>query len=408
MNTPTIPVSSSVSPPAAYDGASARPLRVAVICNFLEEHWPSMDLVGDMLCSHLTAGCSHEVTITQIRPAFKNRCTRVFEKPVSRNADRILNRFVDYPAGLRSQVQNFDLFHVVDHSYSQLVHALPPGRTVVTCHDLDTFRCVLEPERDRRPRWFRMMSRRILDGFRRAAHVVTVSGATRDELLRHRLFPAERISVVPNGVDPICSPQADEPADLAVAELLPAIAGTPWLLSVGSTSPRKRLDVLLRVFAAVKRIMPEAVLVRVGGLSPELEQLAAELNIRPAIVTLPFLTRDLLAAMYRRAALLLHTSEAEGFGLPVVEAMACGCPVAASDIPVLREIGGMAATYCPVANVAFWQDAVVGLLREREQQPEAWALRRRRAMAHVERFSWVENARRTAIIYNQVYAGVSR
>jgi len=409
LNTPTIPVSSTAAPRAGLTGAAkGRPLRVAMICNFLEERWPSMDLVGDMLCSHLAANCDNQVTVTQIRPAFKNRCTRVFEKPAFRNADLILNRFADYPAWLRPRAGEYDLFHLVDHSYSQLLHILPAGRTVVTCHDLDTFRCVLEPERDQRPRWFRAMSRRILDGFRNAAHVIAVSEATRDELLRHRLVSPERISVVPNGVDPICSPQADGPADLAATGLLPAPAGTPWLLSVGSTAPRKRLDVLLRVFAAVKRVMPEAGLVRVGGLSPELEQLATELNIRPAIVTLPFLARDLLAAIYRRAALLLQTSDAEGFGLPVVEAMASGCPVAASDIPALREIGGTAVTYCPVADVAFWQDAVVRLLREREQQPEAWARRRHHAVAHAEHFSWAENARQAAVIYHQVYAAVAR
>ena len=408
MNTPTIPVTSTAAPRAGLNGVNRRPLRVAVICNFVEERWPSMDLVGDMLCSHLAVNCGDELIATQIRPAFKERCTRVFEKPLARNADLILNRFVDYPAWLRSRAREYDLFHVVDHSYSQLLHTLPAGRTVVTCHDLDTFRCVLEPERDRRPRWFRAMSRRILDGFRRAAHVIAVSETTRDELLRHRLFPAERISAVSNGVHPACSPQADGPADLAAAGLLPGPPGTPWLLSVGSTSPRKRLDVLLRVFAAVKRVLPEAGLVRVGGLSLELEQLATELNIRPAIVTLPFLTRDLLAAVYRRAALLLQTSDAEGFGLPVVEAMASGCPVAASDIPVLREIGGTAVTYCPVANVAFWQDAVVQLLREREHQPEAWARRQCRVAAHAERFSWAENARQTAVIYNRVYAAIAR
>lgn len=367
-----------------------------------------MDVVADMLCSHLADHCRDELTITKVRPALRHRFTRLYNAVLPRNADRMINRFVDYPARLRARAQDFDLFHVVDHSYGHLIQELPASRTVVTCHDLDTFRCVLEPEREPRPRWFRMMVTRILDGFRQAAHVVAVSSATRDELLRHRLVAPERITVVPNGVDPICSPRADAPADLEVAGLLPESPDTPWLLNVGSTMPRKRLDVMLRVFAAVQEVVPEARLLRVGGLTPEHEQLAAELNIRSSIVTLPFLKRDLLAAVYRRATLLLHTSESEGFGLPVVEAMASGCPVIASDIPVLREIGGTEATYCPVAGITHWADAVVWLLRERSLQPAAWDLRRKHALAHAARFCWAENARRTARIYQDIYSGAPR
>ena len=68
-------------------------------------------------------------------------------RPWFRNADRLLNRFVNYPRYLRQHASEFDVFHIVDHSYAQLVHELPAARTVVTCHDLDTFRCLLDPER---------------------------------------------------------------------------------------------------------------------------------------------------------------------------------------------------------------------------------------------------------------------
>ena len=101
----------------------------------------------------------------------------------------------------------------MDHSYSQLIHDLPAGRTVVTCHDLDTFVCVLEPERQPRPRWFRAMTERILNGFQKAAHVIAESEATRDEILRLGLHPPERVTVISNGVHPSCSPAARPVAD---------------------------------------------------------------------------------------------------------------------------------------------------------------------------------------------------
>ena len=79
-----------------------------------------------------------------------------------------------------------------------------------------------------------------------------------------------------------------------------------------------------------------------------------ELGFGDAIVVLPALDRSTLAAVYRRCALLLMPSEREGFGLPVLEALACGTPVVASDAPALREVGGYAAAYCPVDDLEAW------------------------------------------------------
>lgn len=383
-------------------------IRVAVVCDFREEHWPSMDLVGDMLCRHLTECCSVNVAASQIVPVLHRRFERVplLPRKLARNADRLINRFADYPAWLRDRQSHYDLFHVVDHSYAQLLLALPRQRAVVTCHDLDTFRCLLEPEREGRPRWFRAMARRTLEGFRQAAHVIAVSHATRDEILRQGLSHPEKISVIPNGVHPACSTAPQPVWDAKAAGLMPEEGPTTgWLLSVGNTMPRKRLDILLRVFAGVHRNQPAARLVRVGGFTPAQQRLAAELKIDDAIVNLPFLDRDLLAAVYRRATVLLHTAEAEGFGLPVIEAMACGCQVVASDLTVLREVGGSAAGYCSVADLDSWIATVSDLLTEKARDPGAWELRRWQGPMHAARFSWAENARQTALVYQKVLEG---
>jgi glycosyltransferase involved in cell wall biosynthesis len=375
--------------------------RVAVICDFLEERWPSMDLVGDMLGRYLAGEGDEDLVATQLRPKLRPRLGGLPLK-VAQDADRLLNRFADYPRWLRCHANRYDLFHIVDHSYSHLVHALPPGRSVVTCHDLDTFRCILEPERDPRPVWFRIMTQRILEGFRKAAHVIAVSRATREELLRFGLFPPEQITVIHNGIHPSCSPDASPAADLTAAKLLETGSDVIWVLSVGSNRPRKRLDVLLRVVAAVRKRMPSVRLARVGDpLTPLQQELADALGISGAIVNLPFLERDILAAVYRRAALLVHTAEAEGFGLPVLEAMASGCPVIASDIGVLREIGGSAVAYCPVADVEAWARLVTGMLGDRmgEHRPRT---RREEALERAARFTWAENARRTTRVYRKV------
>jgi glycosyltransferase involved in cell wall biosynthesis len=376
--------------------------RIGLICDFVEEGWPSMDLVAEMLFQYLESEQASHVQVSRICPPLQRRLGRlpgIGAAPVFQNADRLLNRFVDYSRHLKAEAQEFDLYHLVDHSYSQLVHDLPSGRTVVTCHDLDTFRCVLEPAREPRPRWFRAMTERILSGFRKAAHVIADSGSTRDELLRFGLVPADRVTVISNGVHPACVPDPNPPADQELHRLLSGHpADSIWLLNVGSTIPRKRMDVLLRVFAEVRKQAGNVRLLRVGQpLTAEQRQLAGELGVTSGLVELGFLSRDVLSAAYRRARLLLHTADAEGFGIPPIEAMACGCEVIASDLPVLREVGGTAATYCPVGDIENWKDTVLRAVQNRDYD-------RAPAYENAARFSWRENAARTARVYQQVLA----
>jgi glycosyltransferase involved in cell wall biosynthesis len=381
-------------------GTALQKPRIGLICDFVEENWPSMDLVADMVFEHLEREHASTLEVTRICPPLRRRLgllPGIGASPVFQNADRLFNRFVDYRRSLKHRAKEFDLFHLVDHSYSQLIHNLPAGRSVVTCHDLDTFRCVLEPERQPRPRWFRAMTGRILSGFRKAAHVIADSEATQSEIIRFGLHPPDRITVIFNGVHPSCSPQPDPVADSELSRLLPIESQDGiWLLSVGSSIPRKRLDVLLRVFAEVRKQISNVRLLRIGeAMTPEQRKLARELGVDSALIELGFLGREVLAAAYRRADVLLQTSEAEGFGLPPVEAMACGCRVIASDLPVLREIGGAAATYCAVGDIAGWTGATVAAL----QRPG----KREAGFANAARFSWSENAAQTARVYEQLY-----
>ena len=292
----------------------------------------------------------------------------------------------------------------MDHSYAHLAHELAGARTVVTCHDLDAFRCVLASGAERRSLPFRMMARRTLAGMRQAARVCCPSVATRDALVANALVSPGRLVVVPNGVHPACSPRPNKAADAAAAHLLgSADPGFAEVLHVGSTIPRKRIDVLLHILAATRSQFPNLRLVKAGGaLTADQKRLAQALDLEDSIVTMPFLEPALLAALYRRAALVLMPSEAEGFGLPLIEAMACGTPVLASDLPVLREVGAEAAVYCTVADVPAWSAAVVVMLRERAANPERWAERRAEAIRQASRFSWAAYADRCAALYREI------
>jgi glycosyltransferase involved in cell wall biosynthesis len=171
-------------------------------------------------------------------------------------------------------------------------------------------------------------------------------------------------------------------------------------MHVGSTIPRKRIDILLRILAAFAERNPRVRLIRVGGpLTGDQRRRAEDLGVMDRVLTMPFVDRNQLAALYRRAAMVIQPSEAEGFGLPVIEAMACGTVVLASDIPVFREVAGEAAIYCPLEDIPGWVGAASMLLAERESDPSAWQLRKKRCEAQAGRYSWSATAAAVAAIH---------
>jgi len=362
-----------------------------------------MDLTGEMILEHFAARPGGAVAASCVRPRWHRRAERFTGSGAARNVDRIFNRLIDYPRDLKRLVKqsDFDLYHVVDHSYSQLLHVLPAGRAVVTCHDLDTFRCLLDPAAEPRPKWFRAMVRHSLRGLQKAAAVACNSETTRQAILAHGLLPPERLHVVHVGVAAEFTPAADPPADAEVTAMLGETAGAGGgLLHVGSNIPRKRIDVLLEVFAAVRRERPETRLWKVGGaFPPAFAEQARRLGVADAVVTLPFLSRAQLAAVYRRAALAVFPSDAEGFGFPLAEAMACGAPVLASAIPAFLEVGGPCARYAPVGDVAAWTAQALELLDARPSADEQAA-----ALAWSSRFRWTTHVDQLAEIYRALLA----
>lgn len=385
----TAPLGGSTAP------GSTSPLRGVVLCDFVEERWPSMDLVAAMLLEHGNA-LGPDMRLDRFCPPMNLRLSRLpglAHRAVSFNADRLINRFGDYPRQLRAIREDYDFFHIADHSYAHLALELPPEKTGVYCHDLDTFRCLLQPHLEPRPAWFRRMAQRTLEGLQSAAVVFYSTETVRQQIMSFGLLDPAKLRQAELGV---AADFAPHPHGIA---LDPAFAGSPYLLHVGSCIPRKRIDVLLDIFAACRQRHPGLRLIKVGGeWSPEHQSFIRAHGLRDGITHVTqFIDQAQLAALYRHAGFVLLPSEAEGFGLPLAEALACGAPVIASDIPVFREVGGTAATYCPVADSRAWADTIDRLLAGSQTPPPA-SLR----LEQASRYSWPRHARTMLDAYRRL------
>jgi len=251
-----------------------------------------------------------------------------------------------------------------------LVHtqyALPfrsPCPVVVTIHDL-SFEHGLMGRRDRL-----VFERVVPRAAREAARVLTVSERTKRDLVEHYGIPPERIVVTPNGVDPAFHPATQD-----------APAARPYALAVGAIQERKNQPAAL---AAAREAGLE--LVVVGPVKDE--RVAAELREGGARLE-GYVEVERLAELYRGAACLVQSSRYEGFGLPVVEAMASGTPVVTVPDPALVEVAGDAAVVVPEGELA------AGIRRALEERDILAAAGLERARA----FTWEAAARATVAAY---------
>lgn len=363
--------------------------KLAILRDFAEEGWPSMDLVAEMM----HAGLAQEGLLAGelVCPDFKRRATRlplVGSSTRARDADRAINRWISYPGFARRIAAGFECFHVADHSYAGVVHALPARRTGVFCHDLDAFSCLLNPATHPRPRWFRAQMRRVLEGMQAAAIVFHATQEVARQIRNHGLIDPARLVQAPLGVAPEFAPTDDgAPVHSAVMRA----AEAPFVMHVGSCIARKRIDLLLEVLAEARRTRRDLRLVKIGGEWSERDLAQRRrLGVDDSIIHLHNLDRRELAWLYRRAGAVLVTSEAEGFGLPVIEALACGAPVIASDIPVLREVGGDAVEFRAIGDIPAWAEAV-------NDAPQRCT--RQSRIAQAAKYSWQSHARIIADAY---------
>lgn len=294
----------------------------------------------------------------------------------------------ELPSVLRDS--NLDILHFPNY----LAPLRCPLPYVVHFHDLSVFRYPhLQPLRKR---WiFRVLLGRVA---RSAACVVTVSHAMAREITEYFRLPPDRVAAVWNGYDPVFGPVGRE----AQREVCRRYGlEPPFFLFVGAIHPRKNLGTLLQAVDVLRRQGYPHRLVVVGPWGWQYHavlRLWRRLSLEDRVRFLGYVPRSDLVALYNAATALVYPSLYEGFGLPVVEAMACGTPVAASRIPALQEVGGPAVYWVEPRDVSGWAEAMARLADDGDLRDDLRAA----GWARASQFSWERTAAELVRLYKRV------
>jgi glycosyltransferase involved in cell wall biosynthesis len=305
-------------------------------------------------------------------------------RPLLYDAWHLLRRpRLDRPRRLRS----------VDVVHAPSVAVPPKSRAplVVTAHDAAPL--VFPEAYPRRGRRFHAQG--LAAAAKRADLVITVSHASADELVAHTAIPRERIRVVPNGVD--LEIASDETVEATRHEL--GLGDAPYVFWIGSLEPRKNVGVLVDAFArwALHTDLPHLLVLAgpPGWVEDEESVLAPAHRLGDRVRTVGRVGDPVLSGLFRGADLFAFPSRHEGFGIPVLEAMAQETPVLAADIPALREVAAGAAVFRSPDDPGAWVAALDNLLHDEAERERLAKAGRERARS----YSWTRCARETRAIY---------
>ncbi len=278
-------------------------------------------------------------------------------------------------------------------------HAVPPrhlGKLVCVFHDVAFFAHPEFSTDENR----RFCTDQIDEAKRRADLIVTVSEFSRQEIARYTGIPLARIRAIHEAADPRYRPlpHARVPARLAAA-----IGAEPFVLYVGSLEPRKNLLTLVQSYAElVREKTARGRLVIAGGSGWKNSDVFAaieRLHLQEHVICTGFVSDEELVALYNTAACCVYPTLYEGFGLPVVEAMACGCPVITTRVASIPEVGGEAVVYAGAPrDVRALADAIARVLGDAALRADL----RARGLAQAARFTWEATARQTLAVLEEV------
>lgn len=320
---------------------------------------------------------------------------RLVQTPVSeRNLVRMWHR-LRIPLPVEAFLGRLDIFHSPDFVLPPVARAVK----VLTIHDLSFLRV---PEcADPRLRWY--LGQVVPRSVRRADFLLADSESTRCDLIELLGVPPDRVRVIYGGVDARFTPVQDADALQRVRDTY--AGGRPFILAVGTLEPRKNYPTLIRAFAQVRQAagLPHALVIvgRKGWVYEPIFAAVDELGLHDDVRFPGFVPDEALPALYSAADMLVTPSFYEGFGLPALEAMACGTPVIVSDVSSLPEVVGDAGVRIDPRDVEGLAHAMARVVQDSALRSALQAA----GLARARQFTWEDAARELLAVYAHLGSG---
>ena len=287
-----------------------------------------------------------------------------------------------------------DLWHGLSGTLPPLLH----GRTIVTVHDLAFLTqpdCIA-------PSLAALLGRAVPQAAQRADAVIAVSEQVRRDLIERLNIPAERVHVISPGVTAGFQPVTD--AMLLAATRHKFELESPFLLTAGTLEPRKNLNRLIQAFDKIRRERGGPRMLAIAGRNgwryEEIYETVNKLGLKNEVRFLGHVTDLELTFLYSMADVVAIPSLYEGFGLPVLEAMACGAPVVCSNTAALPEVAGNAALLVNPTDT----DALGAMLLRLLHNPKLRALLSKKGQVQAAKFTWEACAQAHLKLYEEVAA----
>jgi glycosyltransferase involved in cell wall biosynthesis len=338
-------------------------MKILLVGNYVPDRQDSMQIYASMLEAGMRAR-GHEVHLLQPPAVLGPRVAE--SSPLSKWLG-YADKFVLFRRELRRAAATAEIVHLCDHSNAMYVPVLSRSAHVITCHDILAIRSALRhfPE-NRVGTTGRIFQHLIARGLRQAGAILCVSGKTRDDLKQYLGIPEERLHVIPNALHWPYKPLSVD----ACAPFLTSVGlrpGEPYFFHLGGNHWYKNRGAAIEIFAELRKL-PQyagARLVMAGGpMKPELRAIAQKLQLGGVLLEAVGLSHEHLQALYSCALAFLFPSLEEGFGWPIVEAQACGCPVVTTDRPPMNQVAGGAAILIDPAKPGSAARTIADALRD--------------------------------------------
>lgn len=331
--------------------------RILIVSNYLADHQQSMIRFAHLLVSFYEPYGDVCLASPPVLFGLLPGLPLLFRKYLA-----YIDKLVLFPLWLLIRSRTFETVHISDHGNAYYAFCCSSSQCIITCHDLLAVRgamgdsstaCIPSPIGT-------FLQRLIVSGLRRANLVTFVSHSTLDDFIRIvGTSPRQGYAVIPNSLN------APFTANLSSLSLTPhekdLIPELPFLLMVGSAHPRKNRRLALRLLLELGSNSPYVLVFAGEPLSSEDKSYIIKHQLTTRVKEIINPSHDLLNHLYGLSHALIFPSLAEGFGWPLIEAQACGCPVIASNTTSIPEVAGDAALYATPHDVPTFVAHVISL-----------------------------------------------